>query len=87
MVSQDFRELVGLDDNKPFECVGTRSEVVACLKDYIEKGKKSMLTDRYETEIRAMNTQPLGEILKEWCSENCVPEEFIPRLKNALAEL
>ncbi len=86
-LDKDFRELVGLDDNKPFECVGTRVEVVSCLKDYIEKGKKSMLTDRYEAEIRAMNTQPLGEILKEWCSENCVPEEFIPRLKKALDEL
>ena len=86
-LDKDFRELVGLDDNKPFECVGTRSEVVACLKDYIEKGKTSMLTDRYEAEIKAMNAQPLGQILKEWCSENCVPEEFIPRLKEALAEL
>ena len=86
-LDKDFRELVGLDDNKPFECVGTRSEVVACLKDYIGKGKKSMLTDRYEAEINAMNAQPLKELLKEWCSENSVPEEFIPRLKKALEEL
>ena len=36
-----FRELVGIDENKPFECVGTRSEVVASLKYIIEKGEKA----------------------------------------------
>ncbi len=86
-LDKDFRELVGLDDNKPFECVGTRSEVVACLKDYIEKGKKSMLTERYESEIKAINAKPLNELLREWCSENSVPEVFTGRLKKALEEL
>ena len=86
-LDKDFRELVGLDENKPFECVGTRSEVAACLQAYIESGKKSLLTDRYEQEIAKLRTQPLSEMMKEWCDDNCVPEVFVPRLKEALAEL
>ena len=43
-----------------------------------------MLTDRYEKEILAMQAAPLEELLKDWCDENSVPEEFIGRLKAAL---
>ena len=83
-LDEDFRELVGLNENKPFECVGTRNEVISCLTDFISKGGKSKLTDRYEKEILAMKATPLDELLKEWCPENSVPEEFIPRLKAAI---
>ncbi|MCR5619771.1 MAG: hypothetical protein K6F65_06685 [Lachnospiraceae bacterium] len=86
-LDKDFRELVGLDENKPFECVGTRSEVAACLQAYIESGKKSLLTDRYEQEIGKLQTPPLTEMMKEWCAENSVPDIFVPRLKEALAQL
>ena len=83
-LDEDFRELVGLNENKPFECVGTRSEVASCLTDYIKKGGKSRLTDRYEKEILAMQASPISELMKEWCDENSVPEEFIPKLKQAI---
>ena len=86
-LDEDFRELTGLDENKPFECVGTRSEVLSCLTDYIKKGNKSRLTDRYEKEILAFEAAPVSGLLGEWCDDNCVPEEFKPRLKEALAEL
>ena len=83
-LDEDFRELVGLNENKPFECVGTRSEVASCLTDFIKKGGKSKLTDRYEKEILAMQAIPLEELLKEWCDENSVPEEFVGRLREAI---
>ncbi len=83
-LDENFRELVGLNENKPFECVGTRSEVASCLTDFIKKGGKSKLTDRYEKEILAMQATPLDELLKEWCDENSVPAEFVGRLKEAI---
>lgn len=33
-LDKDFRELTGIDENKPFECVGTRSEVLVALKSF-----------------------------------------------------
>ena len=54
------------------------------LTDFIKKGGKSKLTNRYEKEILAMQAAPLEELLKEWCDENSVPEEFISRLKEAI---
>ncbi len=32
--------------------MGTRGELIACLKDYIGKGKTSLLTKRYEDAIK-----------------------------------
>ena len=31
--------------------------------------------------------EQFNEMMKEWCDDNCVPEVFVPRLKEALAEL
>lgn len=36
----DFRELTGIEENKPFECVGTRREVLVALKTFIARGGK-----------------------------------------------
>ncbi|MBQ8800508.1 MAG: hypothetical protein IJZ55_13205 [Lachnospiraceae bacterium] len=70
-----FRELTGLDENKPFECVGTRSEVVMCLKKYLEKGGASLLPVKYREWLLA---QP-GDVdtaLTEWNEVHGVPAEL-----------
>lgn len=70
-----FRELTGLDENKPFECVGTRSEVVMSLKKYLEKGGKAMLPVKY---AEWLTTQPgnVDAALLEWNALHNVPEEL-----------
>ena len=75
-----FRELTGLDENKPFECVGTRSEVVMSLKKYLEKGGKALLPVKYADWLMA---QP-GDVdaaLSEWNELHNVPEELLGILR------
>lgn len=70
-----FRELTGLDENKPFECVGTRSEVVMSLKKYLAKGGRALLPSKYSQWLAA---QP-GDVdaaLTEWNEVHNVPEEL-----------
>ena len=78
-----FRELTGLDENKPFECVGTRSEVVMSLKKYLAKGGKALLPVKYAGWLKE---QP-GDVdtaLLEWNELHNVPEELLKVLENEL---
>ena len=78
-----FRELTGLDENKPFECVGTRSEVVMSLKKYLKKGGKALLPMKYADWLMA---QP-GDVdaaLLEWNELHNVPEALLAVLKAEL---
>ena len=84
-LEKDFRELVGIDENKPFECVGTRSEVGCALKAFVEKGGRSLLTDRYREEILG-ERESLAEYLNRWEGRNHVPSEYQQILKEKLAE-
>lgn len=70
-----FRELTGVEENKPFECVGTRKEVLVALKTYIEKGGSSLLTDKYEDFIQK-EPGNMHEMLKGWANENNVPDIY-----------
>lgn len=70
-----FRELIGVEENKPFECVGTRREVLVALKAYVDKGGKSLLTNRY-ADIIAEESENVQDMLKEWVYENNVPEAY-----------
>lgn len=82
-LDKDFRGLCGIDENKPFECVGTRNEVVCAMKDYILKGGKSLLTDRYK-EFLLSTPYTLKEMLSSFEDMNNVPEDFLNILKNQL---
>ena len=78
-----FRELTGLDENKPFECVGTRSEVVMSLKKYLAKGGKALLPVKYAGWLKE---QP-GDVdaaLLEWNELHNVPEELLELVKAEL---
>jgi hypothetical protein len=79
----DFRELAGIEENKPFECVGTRREVLACLKRFKDRGGKSLLTDRYSEQISKI-TYDIDEMLAEWNDENSVPDGYKKALKNLM---
>ncbi len=83
-LDEDFRQLAGIEENKPFECVGTRREVLACLKHYIDKGGKSLLTDRY---IKQLSTvfYDVSEMLGEWNDENSVPEDLLNGLEEKMS--
>ena len=82
----DFRELMGIDENKPFECVGTRREVQTAMKFFRANGGRSLLTDRYSEYIDRSDGK-LEDLLKEWNEEHHVPDAFAERLSEALRRL
>lgn len=84
-LDKDFRELTGIEENKPFECVGTRKEVLASLKCFVEKGGRSLLTDRYRKEILAEPSR-VDDMLNEWVEENHVPKAFQEILKGYMKQ-
>ena len=82
-LDKDFRELMGIEENKPFECVGTRREVQAAMKHFRANGGKSLLTDRYGDFIDS-SPASLDELLSEWNDEHNVPPAFEKKLKEVL---
>lgn len=74
-LDKDFRELAGIDENKPFECVGTRSEVCAAIRRYVSRGGRSLLTDRYADYISTL-ADDLDELLSETSAEHGIPDEL-----------
>ncbi len=93
-LDKDFKELIGIDENKPFECVGTRREVASAMKCYRERGGHSLLTDRYGDYIDRVYGMgsaasqdaagPVGELLNEWCDEHNVPVELADIVRDAI---
>ena len=82
-LDKDFKELIGIDENKPFECVGTRREVAAAMKYYRARGGRSLLTDRYSHFID-MQTGNVKDMLTEWTDEHMVPAELANRVRTAV---
>ena len=82
-LDSDFRKLTGIEENKPFECVGTRKEVLVALKEFILKGGRSLLTDRYR-DVILNEKDTLEHMLSGWVSENNVPLEYQNILKESL---
>ena len=82
-LEEDFKKLTGILEDKPFECVGTRKEVMVALKAYVEAGGQSMLTDKYREVILAEKGN-LEDMLKGWNDENNVPQEFAEIVKRSM---
>ncbi|MDD5900394.1 MAG: hypothetical protein PUC73_05800 [Lachnospiraceae bacterium] len=80
-----FRELTGLDENKPFECVGTRREVILSLKTYLKSGGTALLPKKYSEWILAQEGD-MDEALAEWNDKNSVPEELLTVVRKELAD-
>ncbi len=74
-LEEDFKKLTGILLDKPFECVGTRKEVMIALKAYVENGGRSLLTDKYRNVI-LQERDNLTDMLKGWNDENNVPKEY-----------
>ena len=85
-LDKDFRELMGIDENKPFECVGTRREVQTCMRHFREQGGVSLLTDRYVEAIDRAG-EDLKDLLNEWNDEHHVPDQFVNVVSSAIKEL
>lgn len=82
-LEKEFCELTGLSPNKPFECVGTRREVLDCLGEYIKRGRPGVLPRRYREYI-LKNSLPIQELEQSWVLENQVPQQFQAILKEKL---
>ena len=81
-LEEDFKGLIGVNENKPFECVGTRLEVLAALNTYI-KSNSSYLTDIYKDFIIKSNAS-LDSLIKDFDSNNNVPSVLVSNIKEAL---
>ena len=81
-LEEDFKGLIGVNDVKPFECVGTRSEVLVALKAYI-KEHNSLLTDKYKDTIN-IEANSLEEYIKGFDTNNNVPDELLLKIKEIL---
>ncbi len=85
-LDKDFRELIGIDENKPFECVGTRREVAAAMKYYRSRGNRSLLSDRYAEYIDGQ-AGDVKDMLKEWSDEHSVPDEIAKTVRAAIGDV
>ncbi len=85
-LDKDFRELIGIEENKPFECVGTRSEVAASMKEFRKNGGRSLLTDRYAQFIDNVSEGGVKDLLSARCDEHNVPGELAEIVQSAIEE-
>lgn len=78
-----YKELSGVADVKPFECVGTSAEVISALKNVksIEL-KNSVLAKNIDSII----ADDFSSLVDNWNSINFLPKEFNDALKNAIYE-
>ncbi len=92
---QFFRGFVGLEKNKPFECVGTTEEsilaVALCLKKYKSENKPipSLLQSlEKDLNLNETFTKKLEQkIIKNWDGKHFLPEEYAELLKNLAQNL
>lgn len=82
---QYFRELSGLDNTKPFECVGTIDEVNAALKQAAQKqgGKLPELLRYYTDQIADVSSEGFYKLLKSTDEQNFLPVKFEEILNKA----
>ncbi len=83
-----FRELTGINENKPFECVGTRREVLAACKyrilnNDLEGFQSPYLLETYRDYILSEG-EDLNTLLNEWVDENEVLPEYRQSIKRSL---
>lgn len=77
----DFRKLIGLECEKPFECVGTKDEIIFGLKKYINTApdKLPKLIEKYKQYILDFKTEFNYD--KYFNNQHFVPKEYLEILK------
>lgn len=84
----DFDGLCGFSAVKPFECVGTVSEITFALRKTAEKFRtegRALPALLRHFEENAEETQTEIDLLTEYNPQNNVPEEFLPAVKEMYA--
>lgn len=81
-----FEQLVGLDEEKPFECVGSCDEVNAAMQALLERYENSgedmpKLLEHYKS-LNIKECYNLDKICSEFDCNNNVPEKFIKAVKD-----
>jgi UDP-N-acetyl-alpha-D-muramoyl-L-alanyl-L-glutamate epimerase len=84
-----LKELTGIDEVKPFECIGTIDEVNAALQMFIRQHgneKWPLLIDYYSNTTFFMQYSPVNpnEILKHFEADHFLDDPFLSILKHAL---
>ncbi|MBT6015788.1 MAG: hypothetical protein HOG83_01460, partial [Lentimicrobiaceae bacterium] len=74
-----FRELTGIAEVKPFECVGTPEEVIAAISAGV--GFDNIV---YNSARKLKESDSFGKLLTGYNSENLLPHNFDNILKDAL---
>ncbi|MBE5822208.1 MAG: hypothetical protein E7311_06475 [Clostridiales bacterium] len=78
-----FRKLIGLEYEKPFECVGTKEEIIFALKEYINKNEKlPILVEKYKEYIQNYIIDIDYNTL--YNAENFIPDEYLEILKKEI---
>jgi len=72
-----LKELTGIDDNKPFECVGTIDEVNAALHMFIANHKHQKLPLLIDYYSNTTNFSPLGSSLQDQIMNDFNPHHFL----------
>jgi len=85
-LTDTLHELSGISDIKPFECVGTITEVRASIKNLILrtdfKAENNILTS--VKELIGNNEVAINELVDAFNDKHNVPERFLQILKNAI---
>ncbi len=81
-----FDGLVGFSEVKPFECIGTKEEInTALIKTYKDMAKNQieppLLLKYYVDKVGDLNNDNFNILIKEFNSKNCIPQKFMPFVK------
>ncbi len=86
-----LKELVGISENKPFECVGTREEVQVAITMAINKRKNEnknipYLYQQCEKWGIVLNELDIEKYRQEYNRENLIPKEYEELIKKKVLE-
>lgn len=83
-LSDSFKELTGISDNKPFECVGTIDEINAAVQQYIaiNPDDDTALIRFYKSQNISLVKDVFSEIINKTNNNHNLNKEFIRIIQN-----
>jgi len=79
-----FEQLIGVVPEKPFECVGSRTEVNAALQALLRQGNRPLVLLEHYRKLGIAEAYDIDEIANSYSNDNHIPEkinaELIKRL-------